>query len=113
MRIINTYVRVGSPMFVPLSERCRLSILRCKASSEFIFGRARQEVMVMLGGSKSKGALVSAAPLRFAKGCTHLTFRYTGAIQSSGSTPRWFSHVHTRTYLQQLRTVLNCYHLTL
>lgn len=48
MRIINSYVRPGAPIPVPISQRCQTTILRTKATSAFIFGRARREIMTMI-----------------------------------------------------------------
>lgn len=52
MRILNKYVRERAPLFIPLSPSCREEILASKASSAVIFDRARQEVMMRLGGGK-------------------------------------------------------------
>lgn len=52
MRILKKYVRVGAPMFVPLSPSCREEMLKSRASSATIFDRARQEVMEKLGGGR-------------------------------------------------------------
>ncbi|CAM9540121.1 unnamed protein product, partial [Laminaria digitata] len=50
MRILDRYVRDGAPMFIPLSSWCRRSILMTRATSAFMFGRAREEVMESMAG---------------------------------------------------------------
>lgn len=52
MRILKKYVREGAPMSIPLSPSCRDEMLTSRASSAFIFDRARQEVMEKLGGGR-------------------------------------------------------------
>ncbi len=52
MRILDRYIREGAPLHVSLSESCRAEILASKASSAHIFQRAREEVMIKLGGDQ-------------------------------------------------------------
>lgn len=52
MRILDRYIREGAPLYISLSESCRAEIMASKASSALIFERARQEVMMKLGGDK-------------------------------------------------------------
>ena len=52
MHIVDTYFREGAPDFVPLSSECRGAILASKASSTLIFGKAREEMMEKLRGSR-------------------------------------------------------------
>lgn len=50
MRILSTYVRDGASHRVPLSDECRNIILSTEASSMYIFGRARDEAVELMGG---------------------------------------------------------------
>lgn len=45
MRILSQYIRDGAPVAVPLSVHCRKTTLRFRASSAFIFGMARAEIL--------------------------------------------------------------------
>lgn len=45
MRILATYFRDDAPVEVSLSAKCREGTLRWKASSAFIFGRAKEELI--------------------------------------------------------------------
>ena len=56
MRILDRYVREGSPMFIPLSSWCRRSILMSRATSPFMFGRAREEVIESMAGERIRRA---------------------------------------------------------
>ncbi len=48
MRILATYFRDDAPVEVPLSAKCREGALRWKASSAFIFGRAKEELIAKM-----------------------------------------------------------------
>lgn len=50
MRILSTYIRDGAPYRVPLSDECRKIMLLTEASSMYMFGRAREEAVEMMGG---------------------------------------------------------------
>lgn len=54
MRILDTYFRKGAPSAatVPLSDLCRASTLKFRASSAFIFDRARGELLERMGVEK-------------------------------------------------------------
>lgn len=54
MRILDAYFRKGAPSAaaVPLSDSCRSSTLKFRASSAFIFDRARGEMLEKMGVGK-------------------------------------------------------------
>ena len=54
MRILDTYFKDGVPsaVAVPMSEACRKSTLTFRASSAFIFDRARDEMLERMGLQK-------------------------------------------------------------
>eukprot|EP00904_Undaria_pinnatifida_P012840 jgi/Undpi1/8687/HiC_scaffold_25.g11152.m1 len=58
-RILDRYVRVDAPMFIPLSSWCQRSILMSRATSAFMFGRAREEVMESMAGERIGRAVTS------------------------------------------------------
>lgn len=60
MRILSQYVRDGAPVAVPLSVQCRSTTLMCRASSSFIFGRAKAEMLerMMSDHEKKKAPMV-------------------------------------------------------
>lgn len=54
MRILDTYFKPGTPtsVAIPISEGCRKSTLTFRASSAFIFDRARDEMLENMGIEK-------------------------------------------------------------
>lgn len=54
MRILDTYFRPDAPgaIAVPMSEGCRTTTLQHKASSIYIFDRARSEMLEKMGVAK-------------------------------------------------------------
>ncbi|CAN0044529.1 unnamed protein product, partial [Scytosiphon promiscuus] len=56
MRILATYFREDAPVTAPLSVECRSSTLKFRASSAFIFGRAREEILGAMAGEHSRMA---------------------------------------------------------
>lgn len=54
MRILDTYFRKGAPSAgaVPLSDMCRSNTLTFRASSAYIFDRARGEMLEKMGAGK-------------------------------------------------------------
>lgn len=63
MRILGTYFRKGAPSAaaVPLSDQCRSSTLKFRASSAFIFDRARGEMLEKMGVGKVLVSFTAAA----------------------------------------------------
>lgn len=51
MRILDTYYRVGAPgaVAIPISDACRSATLTFRASSAYIFDRARREMLQLMG----------------------------------------------------------------
>lgn len=52
LRILDMYIREGAPVLVALSADCRTAVLKSRASSAFIFGRARAEMLEMMQRGK-------------------------------------------------------------
>lgn len=54
MRILATYFREDASITAPLSVECRSTTLKFKASSAFIFGRAREEILGAMAGGHGR-----------------------------------------------------------